>query len=283
MKVRDKRFLFGADPEVFVYDSSKRRYIGGHGLTTGTKRRPRKVCWDIHVQVDGMALEFNILPAINSEDFVDRIHKGKRLLNQIVKEQGNYKVVARPTVTFRESEWDKAPNEAKILGCDPDFCAYDGVVINEPPNAEVNFRTGAGHIAIGWAEDIPTTNKMFKQICAAMARELDATIGVASLLFDNDKKRRTLYGKAGCFRPKPFGVEYRTLSNKWVKNQRLTTFVYDCALIAVRNMMYIDERPLISTQAPEIREIINENNVKEAIYFLEHYKLMFPHHRDRKD
>ena len=36
-------------------------------------------------------------------------------------------------------------------------------------------------------------------------------------------------GFGGAFRPKPFGVEYRALSNAWVKYPMLHTWVFDSA------------------------------------------------------
>ena len=35
-----------------------------------------------------------------------------------------------------------------------------------------------------------------------------------------------MYGKAGAFRPKTYGVEYRTLSNAWLFSKKLQSFVY---------------------------------------------------------
>jgi hypothetical protein len=39
--------------------------------------------------------------------------------------------------------------------------------------------------------------------------------------------RRELYGKAGAFRPKPYGVEYRVLSNRWLNSEALIRWVYN--------------------------------------------------------
>ena len=50
---------------------------------------------------------------------------------------------------------------------------------------------------------------------------IDLIAGIPSVLIDrsgNNKKRRKIYGKAGDFRYQPHGIEYRTLSNFWIKS-----------------------------------------------------------------
>ena len=49
---------------------------------------------------------------------------------------------------------------------------------------------------------------------------MDYTLGLDSLLLDSDTRRRSMYGRAGSFRFKEYGIEYRTLSNFWIKNNK---------------------------------------------------------------
>lgn len=70
-----------------------------------------------------------------------------------------------------------------------------------------------------------------------IVKQLDYYLGVPSLLWDNDPRRRLLYGKAGAFRPKPYGLEYRTLSNRWLTNVPLQQWVYSSALTALQYMI----------------------------------------------
>ena len=60
-------FLFGADPELFVKRDGE--FKSGHGLIEGGKENPYPVERGA-VQVDGMALEFNIDPAADEDNFV---------------------------------------------------------------------------------------------------------------------------------------------------------------------------------------------------------------------
>lgn len=275
MLIRGTTFVIGTDPEVFVRDKKTKRFVGANGLIPGTKEKPVRLARSLcKGQVDGMALEFNPPPVESAPSFAGFIHEGKRGLNYAVNHRG-LEIVIQTTVEFDQQEWDRAPKEAKVLGCDPDFCAWRGVHVNEPPNADVNYRTGGGHISIGWGKDFNITED-FKEVCGAFAREMDALNGVASLLYDQDTKRRELYGKAGAFRPKPFGVEYRTLSNSWVRNSALSTYVARRTFQVARNMM---SGRLIQTA--EVEEIINYNKVEEAKYFLCHHSITLPPARYR--
>lgn len=270
MRIKGVHFVIGSDPEVFVQDKKTKRFVGAHGLVPGTKARPVWLPFSLcQGQVDGMALEFNPPPVDNAKTFTNSIVDGKRGLNRAIRWKG-MKIVVQTTVEFDDEEWARAPDEAKLLGCEHDYCAWGGVYTNEPPNAMVKFRTGGGHISTGWGNGFVITED-FKEICAAFVREQDALNGVASLLYDQDTKRRELYGKAGAFRPKEFGVEYRTLSNSWVRNKALSEYVARRTFQAARHMM---NQALINT--PEVEIIINSNQVEEAKYFLRHNSITLP-------
>lgn len=60
-----------------------------------------------------------------------------------------------------------------------------------------------------------------------MVKYLDMYLGLPSVIHDNDKRRRSLYGKAGCFRLTPYGVEYRVLSSAMMKDTETLTLVWN--------------------------------------------------------
>lgn len=220
--------LVGADPEVFVRDK-KGRFRSAHGLIPGTKKEPYKVK-DGAFQVDGMALEFNIDPARTREEFVHNIGSVLAQLGQAVPK---YDLAIIPTAHFHGNHMRVQPKEALELGCEPDFDAYTEQE-NKRPNANLNMRTGAGHVHLGFTDGADPKDPEHFQRCVTLVKVLDAFLGIPSLEWDDDVQRRTLYGKAGAFRPKSYGVEYRTLSNAWLKDERLVGFVFDAAQNAVK-------------------------------------------------
>lgn len=204
--------LIGADPEFFVKKDGK--FVSAYGLIEGTKKNPLKVEGGA-VQVDGMALEININPAATFVQFENNFQRVMATLRGMVPDEYEFAFV--PVADFDPDYIKQQPEEARMLGCDPDFNAYTGEA-NNPPDAAKNFRTASGHFHLGWTEDEDIKNPEHLEACMMMTKQLDAGIGLKGIVYDTDNRRRELYGKAGAFRPKPYGVEYRVLSNFWLGN-----------------------------------------------------------------
>lgn len=223
--------LIGCDPEVFVEKDGK--LISGYGLLPGTKHEPHTVKGGA-VQVDGMALEFNIIPCKNYKEFVGRIETVMGEMHTMLGP--DYKLVIDPTAMFGKEYIDAQPDEAKVLGCDPDFSAYT-MAPNPRPNGDLGFRTASGHIHIGWTKDMDPMDEGHFEACAMLTRQLDASIAVMSKIWDNDTTRREMYGKLGTFRPKPYGMEYRVLSNAWLRYPWLQQLVFTAASHATKQLL----------------------------------------------
>lgn len=216
--------LIGTDPEVFVL--KRGQFVSGHDLIPGTKENPHYVDGGA-IQVDGVALEFNTNPAETADDFVSNIKKVMSdLKDRISLIDLELKIVIAPTATFRKEYFDSLPDEPKLLGCSPDYSAYTGKE-NIPPETTEPFRTGSGHIHIGWDYGLNHTSEEHMKLCCDFVKHLDSVLYLSSLLWDNDTKRRTLYGKIGAFRPKHYGVEYRPLSNAYLRNEKTQRFVFN--------------------------------------------------------
>lgn len=253
-------FMFGADPEIFVKKNGKA--VSAHGLIEGTKKSPFKTSRGA-VQVDGTALEFNVdpVPANDFETFNANIVATLADLKKMVP---GYSFNVAPVQEYPPEYLASIPDEAKALGCDPDFNAYT-LKENPMPDMERSFRTGAGHIHIGWGQDIPIDNPDHIKICADFVKTLDMTVGLFMTCIDKDKKRRELYGCAGAFRPKPYGVEYRTPSNAWITTRARRSMVHILLNRAI-NLQTAGRTSFTQYGIPEekIVEIINTGDAESA-------------------
>ena len=214
--------LIGADPEFFVCDKDG-KYISAHGLVSGTKKTPLPVK-DGAVQVDGMALEFNINPAKNLAQFTTNISSVLTQLREMVDPSFDFKF--DPVAPFGKELIEAQPLEARELGCDPDFNAWNGGQPNPRPDSYFDFRTASGHIHIGWTKDEDINNPDHLEACIMVTKQLDIALGIAEPLWCEPNARKTLYGELGAFRPKHYGVEYRVLSNAWLRTEKLRKLVY---------------------------------------------------------
>lgn len=233
--------LIGSDPEFFIKDNSTGKLISADGLFPGTKEEPFKVMHGA-VQVDGMAAEFNILPAKSANEFILNHLSVLRSLRDIIKENNpslDFSFVFDPVAEFGAEYIASQPEHARRLGCTPDYNAWENGAENPTPDADMPFRTASGHIHIGWGEDYDITDPEHIEACCMMAKQMDYRVGGMLLREEGKagKKRRELYGKAGAFRPKSYGVEYRTSSNVWLRDTYYMEQVFTNTKRAFKELM----------------------------------------------
>ena len=257
------QILVGADPEVFVKQHGK--FVSAHGLINGNKEKPQAVPFGA-VQVDGMALEFNINPAKDTDEFVHNITAVFEHLKSMVP---GYEVAVVPVADFSLDYIASQPLEARELGCNPDFDAYTGGV-NQKPQAERPMRTAAGHVHIGWGEDLDGHGDQ----CRAATIQMDFFLGLPSLFYDDDVRRRSMYGKAGCYRPKSYGVEYRTLSNAWLMSKERMAWVHRAT---VRGMQELMSGNFLFEKFGDISNIINTSDKEAAMKIIREANLEVCH------
>lgn len=256
-------FTFGCDPELFIRDKDG-KFISAEGLIPGTKAEPYKVDGGA-VQVDGMAAEFNIDPSSSFDEFDNNISKVLSQLHKMLPKGAS--LVALPAVVFDEDVWEASPEIAKILGCSPDFNAWTGDM-NPPPHDPENprLRTASGHLHIGWTEDAPLSDIDHINNCQDLVKQLDWYLGGWSLRYEDDNRRRRLYGRAGACRIKPYGVEYRVLSNFWVMSRARRREVWNRmqqAIYDMRTNFMPEERESYNTL---LIESINTTTVNSSLF-----------------
>jgi hypothetical protein len=209
----------GSDPEVFLKKEleGKLVYFPAVGVIPGDKDDPHPIDdQGRNILVDNVMLEFNTLPTTTEKGFVKEHNKFLGFLqSEMLKED-----CIISTSSFVEFEPRFLQSEsAKEFGCDPDFNAYS-LKENVAPTATVNTRSAAGHIHIGY--DGHNFEKNIQLI-----KLLDLTLGLQSVIDDKDRSRRKMYGKAGAFRLKDFGFEYRVLSNYWIFEDKYLKKVFN--------------------------------------------------------
>ena len=123
-----------------------------------------------------------------------------------------------------------------------------------------------GHISIGW-------DNFTQEQQLDMVKAMDATVGLESVLLDNDTERKKLYGKAGCFRFREYGIEYRSLSNFWIKSDESLKWSWDTTMKAIElvNSGKIEE---VKELGNYIVEAINTNNKELAQELLNKIKVI---------
>lgn len=230
----------GADPELFIRDKNTGEFICPDGLIPGTKEEPYKVDGGA-VQQDGFAAEFNIDPCSTYSDFSYNIKKVRGQLQKMLPK--HLELVAVPTAEFSQAEWDRASDVTKMLGCSPDYNAWN-LNVNPTPKAEDRVRCAGGHLHFGWTEDADISDAAYFKAAVDLVRQLDWWLGGWSVSQDLDKLRRAMYGKAGSMRFKPYGVEYRTLSNFWLRNPAQIQAVWNrvCRAIDMMKTTYYPEK-----------------------------------------
>ncbi len=256
-------FTFGCDPELFV-KNDKGEFVSAAGYIPGTKEEPYKVDGGA-VQLDGMAAEFNIDPVTTFADFNRNIDKVMKSLEGFLPK--GFTLEAVPAVTFDQEEFDKAPDDAKVLGCMPDFNAWTGG-INNPPNDPDNpyMRCAAGHMHYGWTDGAEMDDVQHILNCRDLVKQLDWYLGGWSLKTDSDPTRRRLYGKAGACRYKGYGVEYRVLSNFWVTTRERRLAVWNRSQLAIGAIAngFIPDR-INGAYNELLQQSINETKLDEQL------------------
>ena len=217
-------YTIGADPEFFISDNYG-RVVPVIGLLGGTKEKPVPVLTAEYngfaVQEDNVMAEYNIPPAIDPGSFSEFVAMGRRAaLNRIRERLPGAELFPESSATF-SSELLAHP-QAQVFGCSPDFDAYNmGAPLPriQPPSLYVEggaWRFAGGHIHLGYKAMLTWSVPDF--VVASLA---DVFLSVVMLAYGADQQgeRRKWYGTPGRYRPTPYGIEYRVLSNRWTMSE----------------------------------------------------------------
>lgn len=257
-------YTLGADPEFFVFNTGENRIISSDGIIPGEKGMPytKGLAEGFGIEVDNILGEYNIPPCNNKDEWVNN---HTFMLSWI----RDFLAKINPCLSIKHAssahiDEDQLQSDvAREFGCSADYNVYTEDINPKPNGANTNLRSTGCHIHLGYENcNIATSFKLIKY--------LDMYLGIPSILYDQDTERRTLYGKAGCFRLTSYGLEYRTLSGIWISSTEKIAWMYDQVEKAVK--AYNAKLPLISPE--EVQRTINTSDVKNARKLCKEFNLI---------
>jgi hypothetical protein len=204
------------------------------------------------VVIDGVQAELNPLPSSCREQLAHQIS----ICFQNLQAQLGLGVVVKvdPLVEITQVELDSLSEGSKVFGCAPSINIYDGESKIKVDPKKYLKRSAGGHLHLGnyyqnylsemynsanyqSAYDCAKrTEKALKNMPDIMVPILDIVVGNTCVMldrFEGNKERRANYGRVGEYRVKPYGIEYRSLSNFWLRSYPLMSFVTGLARFAV--------------------------------------------------
>lgn len=253
----------GGDPEFFfakdgkIIGSEKVLTADGLKIAAADSRdnyHPADIS-DNKFVIDGVQAELHPRPGMCRALLGNDIAQCFRNLDKMMKKKGVSADFSQ-NVEVSQEEMDTLSDKNKVFGCAPSLNAYDGGESKITVDPKVfRGRSAGGHIHIGNAHQIYINNPTYREQYRAayelsknpanpwalawrlekalkssdiMVPILDIVVGNTCVLIDRDPsniERRKVYGKAGEHRIKEYGIEYRTLSNFWLRSYQLMSFV----------------------------------------------------------
>lgn len=275
------RPILGCDPEFFfsrngkIIGSEKVLPKGGviyrHGISVlnANKSGENKVI------MDGVQVELNPLPSQCRESLAYNIVSCLSNLSDRLRMQKyqDVKVDFSQLIKLDKDELDSLSGDSKRFGCMPSKNIYgEKPVANNVDPMVYPFRCAGGHIHIGDNGTSPNyldISKVLKDE-ERLVRLFDVIVGNTCVLLDRDPgnvERRKVYGRAGEYRTPKYGIEYRTLSNFWLRSYPLMSFVMGLSRLAVNILANGDthyEVIMSKVNTDDIRKAINENDFELA-------------------
>ncbi|WHS68347.1 hypothetical protein [Salmonella phage PKM.Hi.22.6] len=260
--------LLATDPELFTRDSSTGAISSVSGLLGADKYNKKAVTEDVRIQEDNVLVEFDTNPHGEFESFDKNIVDGIKYCEEAVGYVGHELAMNVSSHIYTAAELERFHKDAFVFGCEPDYNALTGMRNPKPQAADPGLRTAGGHIHVGY-DTVTTVTSESQKVLGVMC---DYFLGLPALLLDGDDRRKELYGKAGACRFKPYGIEYRVMSNFWIMNKENRKWAWEQAQKAFA-MMRGDFRGIASIINPEeVQRVINNNDkalAKEYVRVME--------------
>lgn len=253
-------FKIGADIEAFLQDKETKEIVSAEGIVKGTKRNP--FVFDetnkfFATSLDNVLAEHCIPPVTNVDDFVNNIMKSQLYLNSL----DDRLCTAFLPSAHLDPKYLQTRN-AQTFGCEPDYNAWNDGMPNDRPSAEdLTLRTAGFHVHLGYENPSYEMNILFMKY-------FDMYVTMPALIIEPENERRLLYGKAGAFRNKDYGMEARTLSSYFASTPELIKWVYQNTIQAIDALN--NGVPLVEN----VEEIINNCDIDSALLITQELNIL---------
>lgn len=270
----------GTDAEFFLRNKNGSP-VPVVGLLGGTKENPKPVPElgeGFAVQEDNVMPEVNIPAAADSASFV-------RDCGLIIAHLTN-EMSRRDLVLDISGSAFFVPDllqslQAQTFGCQPDLNAHlRGENVIDRDNVLLvkhGLRTAAAHVHLSFNVDGKAPPKGDNLIREPIVMMCDFAYGLPSVLLDEDTLRRQLYGKAGSFRSKDYGIESRVMSNWWLRSPEYIKWVFDQAEWMMFNANnWLERGWLEKGTTSSLADIINRHDKMMAWRWINDFDIPMP-------
>jgi len=223
--------------------------------------------------IDGVQAELNPRPNTCRANLGNEISACFRKLYTQIKENKSLQVEFSQVKEVSKKELDSLSEKARVFGCTPSRNTYskeeNKITVNP---ATYKYRSAGGHIHLGYRSGGEIKEALLEKR-DRVVQMLDIVLGNTCVLIDRDPyaaERRKVYGRAGDYRAPSYGIEYRTLSNFWLKSYQLMGLVTGLARMAVEIVAYSEngcdyEKAILNkVNMKKIVEAINNNDFNSA-------------------
>lgn len=254
--------LVGCDPEGFFVDKNGAP-VPIVGLLGGGKGTPIPCKGGGYLE-DGTAFEINITPAATAKEFLTNIKSVMAAIDVRAKEL-DMSISIEPTKLFQKEQL--LSEQANESGCLPDYNAWERCANPRVSVRNTLQRFASGNIHVSWEE--PNNPPDFRE---RLVQWMDVYLGLPEIILEKDKDRRKFYGKAGSFRPKSYGIEWRTGSNFWLKSDARIKWAFDSTHAAFSRT----QRGSAVEVPREVQQAINNHDVGLAKSIVSMYSIKLP-------
>ena len=231
----------GCDPEFFFAQDGKvigaEKVLPANGILAAEKQRVSGAgaggSWDNPTAfvLDGVQVELNPKPTYCRAHIGNQLRVAFIALKEHLNKVGEGKIKASfsSVIEIDQHELDGLSEKAKVFGCAPSLNQYDKGATVSVDAATYLKRSAGGHIHLGLEAYLIPHH-------ARLVPLMDIIVGNTCVMIDRDPEaatRRLHYGRAGEHRLPKHGLEYRTLSNFWLRSYPLLSLVLGLSRLAV--------------------------------------------------